>query len=77
MDPGKLSGIKIGQPPTRSKKLEEIPRFWKLLSTIHRGFADLAKPLNDLLKKDQNSMDRRTVNELSTLSRNDSLKNRY
>jgi reverse transcriptase-like protein/integrase-like protein/chromodomain-containing protein/p58 integrase-like protein len=53
MDPGKLRGIRDWPPPTTLKQVRGFLGFGNFYRRFIRHFSNLAKPLNDLLKKDQ------------------------
>ena len=53
MDPGKLRGIRDWPPPTTVKQTRGFLGFGNFYRHFIRSFSNLAKPLNDLLKKDQ------------------------
>ena len=53
MDPGKLKGIRDWPPPTTVKQTRGFLGFGNFYRRFIWHFSDLAKPLNDLLKKDQ------------------------
>ena len=52
MDPSKLSGIREWPTPTTVKQIRSFLGFGNFYRRFIHGFADLARPLNDLLKKD-------------------------
>ena len=52
MDPGKLKGIRDWPAPTTVKQTRGFLGFGNFYRRFIRGFSNLAKPLNDLLKKD-------------------------
>ena len=52
MDPGKLKGIRDWPSPTTVKQTRGFLGFGNFYRRFIRGFSNLAKPLNDLLKKD-------------------------
>jgi hypothetical protein len=53
MDPGKLKGIKDWPAPTTVKQTRGFLGFGNFYQRFIKGFLNLAKPLNDLLNKDQ------------------------
>ena len=53
MDPGKLHGIRDWPSPTTVKETRGFLGFGNFYRRFIRHFSNLAKPLNDLLKKDQ------------------------
>ena len=53
MDPGKLRGIQDWPTQTTVKQTRGFLGFGNFYRRFIRGFSNLAKPLNDLLKKDQ------------------------
>jgi len=53
MDPGKLKGIRDWPAPTTVKQTRGFLGFGNFYRRFIRSFSNLAKPLNDLLKKDQ------------------------
>lgn len=53
MDPGKLEGIQDWPAPTTVKQTRGFLGFGNFYRRFIRDFSNLAKPLNDLLKKDQ------------------------
>ena len=53
MDPGKLRGIRDWPSPTTVKETRGFLGFGNFYRRFIRHFSNLAKPLNDLLKKDQ------------------------
>jgi hypothetical protein len=53
MDPGKLAGIKDWPAPTTVKETRKFLGFGNFYRRFIRKFSQLAKPMNDLLKKDQ------------------------
>ena len=53
MDPGKLKGIRDWQTPTTVKQTQGFLGFGNFYRQFIWHFLELAKPLNDLLKKDQ------------------------
>jgi hypothetical protein len=53
MDPGKLKGIHEWPIPTTIKQVRGFLGFGNFYRRFIRGFSEIAKPLNDLLKKDQ------------------------
>ena len=53
MDPGKLKGIRDWPSPTTVKQTRGFLGFGNFYRRFIWHFSDLAKPLNDLLKKDQ------------------------
>ena len=53
MDPGKLKGIRDWPAPTTVKQTRGFLGFGNFYRRFIRNFSNLAKPLNDLLKKDQ------------------------
>jgi len=53
MDPGKLRGIRDWPIPTTVKQVRGFLGFGNFYRRFIRHFSNLAKPLNDLLKKDQ------------------------
>jgi hypothetical protein len=75
MDPGKLKGIKDWPAPTMVKQTRGFLGFGNFYRRFIKGFSNLAKPLSDLLKKDQKfewtDECQRAFNEL----KNDSPKN--
>jgi hypothetical protein len=52
MDPTKLSGIRDWPVPKSVKDVRSFLGFGNFYRKFIRGFADLARPLNELLKKD-------------------------
>ena len=52
MDPGKLKGIREWPAPTTVKQVRGFLGFGNFYRRFIRHFSNLAKPLNDLLKKD-------------------------
>ena len=52
MDPTKLNGIRDWPIPKMVKDVRSFPGFGNFYRKFIRGFADLAQPLNELLKKD-------------------------
>ena len=52
MDPGKLKGIRDWPSPTTVKQTRGFLGYGNFYRRFIRGFSNLAKPLNDLLKKD-------------------------
>ena len=53
MDPGKLRGIRDWPAPTTVKQTQGFLGFGNFYRRFIQDFSNLAKPLNDLLKKDQ------------------------
>ena len=53
MDAGKLKGISEWSSPTTVKQTRGFLGFGNFYQRFIRHFSDIAKPLNDLLKKDQ------------------------
>ena len=53
MDPGKLKGIRDWPTPTTVKQTRGFLGFGNFYQQFIWHFLELAKPLNDLLKKDQ------------------------
>ncbi|HET6992229.1 MAG TPA: reverse transcriptase family protein, partial [Bacteroidia bacterium] len=53
MDPGKLKGISEWPSPTTVKQTRGFLGFGNFYRRFIRHFSEIAKPLNDLLKKDQ------------------------
>jgi hypothetical protein len=53
MDPGKLKGIRDWPTPTTVKQVRGFLGFGNFYRRFIRGFSEIAKPLNDLLKKDR------------------------
>ncbi len=53
MDPGKLAGIKDWPTPTSVKTTRKFLGFGNFYRRFIKHFSNLAKPLNDLLKKDR------------------------
>ena len=53
MDPGKLNGIRDWPTPTTVKQIRAFLGFGNFYRRFIWHFSDLAKPLNDLLKKDR------------------------
>ena len=53
MDPGKLKGIQDWPIPTTVKQVRAFLGFGNFYRRFIRKFSDLARPLNDLLKKDK------------------------
>ena len=53
MDPGKLKGIQDWPIPTTVKQTRGFLGFGNFYQRFIQGFSNLAKPLNDLLKKDK------------------------
>jgi hypothetical protein len=53
MDSGKLRGISDWPTPTTVKQVRGFLGFGNFYRQFIRNFSELAKPLNDLLKKDQ------------------------
>ena len=53
MDPGKLKGIRDWPTPTTVKQTQGFLGFGNFYQRFIWHFLELAKPLNDLLKKDQ------------------------
>ena len=53
MDPGKLKGIQDWPIPTTVKQTRGFLGFGNFYQRFIQGFSNLAKPLNDLLKKDR------------------------
>ena len=53
MDPGKLAGIRDWPAPTMIKAIRKFLGFGNFYWQFIRHFSHLAKPLNDLLKKNQ------------------------
>jgi hypothetical protein len=53
MDPGKLRGIRDWRVPTTVKQVRGFLGFGNFYRRFIRHFSELAKPLNNLLKKDQ------------------------
>ena len=52
MDPGKLKGISEWPDPTMVKQTRGFLGFGNFYRRFIRHFSEIAKPLNDLLKKD-------------------------
>ena len=52
MDPGKLKGIRDWPAPTTVKQTQGFFGFGNFYQQFIRGFSNLEKPLNNLLKKD-------------------------
>ena len=53
MDPGKLKGIQERPVPTTVKQTQAFLGFGNFYRRFIRKFSDVARPLNDLLKKDK------------------------
>ena len=53
MDPGKLKGIQDWLAPTTVKQVQGFLRFGNFYRCFIRGFSEIARPLNELLKKDR------------------------
>ena len=53
MDPGKLNGIRDWPAPTTVKQVQGFLGFRNFYRRFIRNFSELAKPLNELLKKEQ------------------------
>ena len=53
MDPGKLKGISEWPSPTTVKQTRGFLGFGNFYRRFVRHFSEIAKPLNDLLKKDR------------------------
>ena len=53
MDPGKLKGIQDWSAPTTVKQVQGFLRFGNFYRCFIRGFSEIARPLNELLKKDR------------------------
>ena len=53
MDPGKLKGLRDWPAPTTVRQVREFLGFGNFYRRFIRNFSELAKPLNNLLKKDQ------------------------
>jgi hypothetical protein len=53
MDPIKLAGLKDWPVPRTVKQVHSFLGFGNFYRKFIKGYSDLAKPLNDLLKKDQ------------------------
>ena len=53
MDPGKLNGIKDWPAPTTVKHVQGFLGFRKFYRQFIQNFSKLAKPLNELLKKER------------------------
>jgi len=53
MDPGKLKGISEWPAPTTVKQVREFLGFGNFYRRFIRHYSEIAKPLNDLTKKDQ------------------------
>ena len=53
MDPGKVKGISEWPSPTTVKQTQGFLGFGNFYRRFIRHFSEIAKPLNDLLKKDQ------------------------
>ena len=53
MDPGKLAGLRNWPAPTSVKQTQKFLGFGNFYRQFIRHFSQLAKPLNNLLKKDQ------------------------
>jgi transposase InsO family protein len=53
MDPGKVKGIQDWPVPTTVKQVRSFLGFGNFYRRFIRKYSDLAKPLNDLLKKDR------------------------
>jgi hypothetical protein len=52
MDPVKISGIKNWPTPSKVKDVRSFLGFCNFYRPFIRGFAHIAKPLNELTKKD-------------------------
>jgi Reverse transcriptase (RNA-dependent DNA polymerase) len=52
MDPGKLKGIQDWPAPTMVKQVRGFLGFGNFYQCFIRGFSEVARPLNELLKKD-------------------------
>ena len=53
MDPGKLKGIQDWPAPTTVKQVRGFLGFGNFYQRFIRGFSEVARPLNELLKKDR------------------------
>ena len=53
MDPGKLKGIQDWPAPTTVKQVRGFLGFGNFYRRFIRGFSEIARPLNELLKKDR------------------------
>ena len=53
MDPGKLKGIQDWPAPTTVKQVQGFLGFRNFYRCFIRGFSEIARPLNELLKKDR------------------------
>ena len=53
MDPGKLKGIQDWPAPTMVKQVRGFLGFGNFYRCFIRGFSEVARPLNELLKKDR------------------------
>ena len=53
MDPGKLKGIQDWPAPTTVKQVQGFLGFGNFYRRFIRGFSEIARPLNELLKKDR------------------------
>ena len=53
MDPGKLKGIQDWPAPTMVKQVRGFLGFGNFYRRFIRGFSEIARPLNELLKKDK------------------------
>ena len=54
MDPVKIKGIKDWPAPTSIKQVQSFLGFGNFYRKFIRKYSEIAKPLNDLLKKDMN-----------------------
>ena len=61
MDPGKLRGIRDWPPPTTLKQVRGFLGFGNFYRRFIRHFSNLAKPINDLLKRTKDSSGQMTV----------------
>ena len=75
MDPGKLKGIRDWPTPTTVKQTRGFLGFGNFYRQFIEGFSNLAKPLNDLLKRTTNLNGQIPVNKPLTNSKNDLQKN--
>ena len=77
MDPGKLKGISEWPSPSTVKQVRGLLGFGNFYCRFIQHFSNIARPLNYLLKKDQNFEQREEQQKAFAELKNDSQKNQF